>query len=323
VLFVLWQARAAEPIVPLDLFRDRNFTSAITGGFVLGVIMFGAVLFIPMYFQVAKGYSATASGLLMLPVLLSFNVTAFLASRVIFRLGRYKWIMVVGAVVMTVGLLAIARLERATSTVEASAYMLLLGVGQGLIMQPLILAVQNGLPPHRLGAGTAADTFFRSLGGTFGVAVLGAILNNRVGHWLPQLMPDVPPGTAGGYLDNGRLLDEPKSILSLSEPVRIAVQETFVRSLHVVFLAAGAISAVAVVVTISMSDAKLRGPESRWPVAEQFPVGSRGRYVARHRLATSGGLSGRSPSAGPVDGRSGVFAHRASGVQSVHRHRDL
>jgi len=136
--------------------------------------------------------------------------------------------------------------------------MVVVGVGIGLVMQPLILAVQNGLSLRDMGAGTSAVTFFRSLGGSFGVAVLGSVFNNRLTHWMSELMPAGAQAPVGG---SGSFLGDPAAILALPEPIRLAIQESFVRSLHTVFLVAAVIAVFAIVVTVLMPDGKLRGPD--------------------------------------------------------------
>jgi EmrB/QacA subfamily drug resistance transporter len=257
VLFVLWESRASEPILPLRLFRSRSFSLANTGSFIMGVAMFGAILYIPMYLQIVKGHTPTASGLLMLPLMVGVIAASVGSGRFISSIGRYKWVMVVGSVLIVAGLLTNARLERGTSMLEASVYMVLVGVGMGLVMQPLVLAVQNGLSTQDMGAGTSTVTFFRSLGGSFGVAALGAIFNDRLAHWMARLMPG-GPAPAGGSND---LLGDPAAILALPEPIRIAIQESFVRSLHTVFLVAAVVAVGAIVITVAMPDGKLRGPD--------------------------------------------------------------
>jgi EmrB/QacA subfamily drug resistance transporter len=262
VLFVLWELRASEPIIPMTLFRSRNFTLSNIGGFVLGVAMFGAILYVPMYLQIVKGYSATASGLLLTPLMAGVILTSIVSGRVISRIGRYKWLTVAGTVVLTIGMFTFVLLERNTSMLQMSTSMVTIGIGMGLVMQPLVLAVQNGLSSQHMGAGTAAVTFFRSLGGAFGVALLGAVLNNRLQHWLAELMPQRPGGPAAGGGDFTDLLREPAKILAMPDLMKIPLQESFVRSLHTVFWVAAVISIVAIVVTVLMPDGKLSGPES-------------------------------------------------------------
>jgi EmrB/QacA subfamily drug resistance transporter len=257
-LFVFWETRASEPIVPLRLFRSRNFSLANVGGFILGVAMFGAILYLPLYLQIVKGHTATESGLLLLPLMAGLIVTSVFSGRLISKLGRYKWFMVVGATLTTIGLLLDVQLDQGSSMLEVSAYMVIVGVGIGLVMQPLILAVQNGLSLRDMGAGTSAVTFFRSLGGSFGVAVLGSVFNNRLTHWMSELMPAGAQAPVGG---SGSFLGDPAAILALPEPIRLAIQESFVRSLHTVFLVAAVIAVFAIVVTVLMPDGKLRGPD--------------------------------------------------------------
>jgi len=257
VLFVVWEARASEPILPLRLFRSRSFSLANFGSFIMGVGMFGAILYIPLYLQIVKGHSPTASGLLLLPLMGGVIAASVGSGRLISRIGRYKWVMVTGAALMTIGLLTNVRLERDTSMVEVSAYMLLVGIGMGLVMQPLVLAVQNGLAMSDMGAGTSAVTFFRSLGGSFGVAILGAVFNDRLTHWMSELMPKAA-GAVGG---SGTLLGDPARILALPDAIRIPLQESFVRSLHTVFLVAAAVAVLAIVATVLMPNGKLQGPD--------------------------------------------------------------
>jgi len=258
VLFVLWELRAVEPILPMRLFRDRTFSLANVGTFVLGVAMFGAIIYIPLYLQIVKGHSPTASGLLLLPLMVGILGSSIGGGRVISRVGRYKWFTVAGAVVMTVGLLLHTRLERGTPQWEASLYMLVVGIGLGFVMQPLILAVQNSLTVRDMGSGTASATFFRTLGGAFGVAILGSVLNNRLTHWLAELLP--AGGTGAPSVPVGELLGRPAAILALPGPVRDAVQEAFVRSLHTVFWVAAAVAVLSIVVTLLLPDSTLRGP---------------------------------------------------------------
>jgi len=258
LLFVLWESRASEPILPLRLFHSRSFSLANFGSFIVGIAMFGAILYIPLYLQIVKGHSPTASGLLLLPLMVGVIGASVGSGRFISKIGRYKWVMVTGSAIMTIGLLTNVRLERDTPMLEVSLYMVLVGIGMGLIMQPLVLAVQNGLSLHDMGAGTSAVTFFRSLGGSFGVAMLGAVFNNRLTHWMAQLMPGGGAVTGAG---NGKLLGDPAQILALPEPIRIAIQESFVRSLHTVFLVAALIAALAILITAAMPNGKLHGPD--------------------------------------------------------------
>ncbi|TBL27529.1 DHA2 family efflux MFS transporter permease subunit, partial [Verrucosispora sp. SN26_14.1] len=266
VAFVLQERRVAEPILPLRLFRSATFALANGAGFVLGLVMFGSIIFIPLYLQIVKGASPTRSGLLMLPMMAGIIVTSVLTGRAMSRIGRYKWFPVSGSVVLLVGMLLFTRLQVDTSLWVAFGFMTVIGVGLGLCMQSLVLAVQNSVSLRDLGAGTSSATFFRSLGGSFGVAILGAVLSARLAaemsDRLPAAVARLSPeqraavGPTGGA---GVSVDDPATILALPAPVRAAVQVAFVESLHLVFLTTGLIAIVAVLLTLALPNERLRG----------------------------------------------------------------
>jgi predicted MFS family arabinose efflux permease len=266
VLFILQEARVSEPILPLRLFARRTFVLANAASFVLGLVMFGSIIFFPLYLQIVKGASPTASGLLMLPMMAGIIVTSVLSGRAMSRIGRYKWFPVAGSVVLVAGMLLFTRLQVDTSLWVAFIYMVVIGVGLGLCMQSLILAVQNAVEPRDLGAGTSAATFFRSLGGSFGVAILGAVLSSRLTSGLAARLPpaiaQLPPAQAAAVQAGGGgkiSINEPSKILALPGPIRTAIQDALVNSLHTVFLVAGLIAILAVVVTVALPNHELRG----------------------------------------------------------------
>ncbi len=174
--FGWWESRAAEPIIPLHLFRNRVFAVANLLGFVSGTIMFGALLFLPEYFQLVRGVSPTASGLRMLAMLAGVLLTSISSGRVVSRLGRYKVFVVVGTGILAVGVALMTRIQVSTGAWALSGMLFVVGLGMGLFMQILTLAVQNGVAREYMGVGTASVTFFRTLGGAIGAAVLGAVL---------------------------------------------------------------------------------------------------------------------------------------------------
>jgi EmrB/QacA subfamily drug resistance transporter len=267
-LFLLQERRASEPILPLRLFRRPTFALANLSGFILGLVMFGSIIFIPLYLQIVKGASPTKSGLLMLPMMAGIIVTSVVSGRAMSRIGRYKWFPVAGSVVLTAGMLLFTRLHVDTALRVAFLFMVVIGVGLGLCMQSLILAVQNAVDMRDMGAGTAAATFFRSLGGSFGVAILGAVLTARLDSELASRLPaairQLPPDQAARFTrTNGGMnisINEPSRILALPAPIRGAIQSAFVESLHTVFLVAGIVAVLAVAVTLLLPDRELRGP---------------------------------------------------------------
>lgn len=263
----LWQEhRAPEPILPLGLFRRPTFARANAGIFVLGIAMFGSIIFIPLYLQIVQGASPTRAGMLMLPLMIAIILTSVTTGRAMSRIGRYKWFPVAGTITLFTGLLLFTNLDRQSSLLEASVYMVTIGIGLGLCMQSLILAVQNAVDLRDLGAGTSAATFFRTLGGSLGVAALGAVLTARLTSALDTRLPDavaqLPPEQAQRYEDavDTLTVDEPAAILALPEPLRLAVQESLVDALQGVFLVAALVVIIAVVAVVAVPDHKLRGP---------------------------------------------------------------
>ncbi|MCT2278968.1 MFS transporter [Micromonospora chalcea] len=280
VLFVIQEARTKEPILPLRLFRSATFALANAAGFVLGLVMFGSIIFIPLYLQIVKGASPTRSGLLMLPMMAGVIITSIVTGRAMSRIGRYKWFPVAGAAVLVVGMLLFQQLQVATTLWAAFGYMVVIGIGLGLCMQSLILAVQNAVSVRELGAGTSSATFFRSLGGSFGVAILGAVLSSRLttelAGRLPGALAQLPPEQRAAVSTGGNFsINDPAAILALPAPVRAAVQAAFVESLHLVFLTTGLIAIVAVLVTLAMPNHQLRGTGPQGATGGADPIGGK------------------------------------------------
>ncbi|MGC4877628.1 MDR family MFS transporter [Micromonospora sp. DT43] len=282
VLFLLQEARVAEPILPLRLFRSATFALANSAGFVLGLVMFGSIIFIPLYLQIVKGASPTRSGLLMLPMMAGIIVTSILTGRAMSRIGRYKWFPVAGSVTLLVGMFLFTRLQVGTSLWVAFGFMVVIGVGLGLCMQSLVLAVQNAVSVRDLGAGTSSATFFRSLGGSFGVAILGTVLSSRLNSQLADRLPgaiaQLPPEQRAAVAASGGTnisINDPATIMALPGAVRGAIQASFVESLHLVFLTAGLVAIVAVLVTLAMPNSTLRGAGPEGATGGADPLGGK------------------------------------------------
>ncbi|QDY06191.1 MFS transporter [Micromonospora sp. HM134] len=279
VAFVLQEARVTEPILPLGLFRSATFALANSAGFVLGLVMFGSIIFIPLYLQIVKGASPTRSGLLMLPMMAGIIVTSIVTGRAMSRIGRYKWFPVAGSVVLVAGMLLFTRLQVDSSLWAAFGYMVVIGVGLGLCMQSLILGVQNAVDVRNLGAATSSATFFRSLGGSFGVAILGAVLSTRLAGGLADRLPgaiaQLPPEQRAAVAGGGTniSINDPATILALPGPVRAAIQASFVESLHLVFLTTGLIALLAVLVTLALPNDQLRGAGPQGATGGTDPLG--------------------------------------------------
>ena len=194
-LFVAWEARASEPILPLHLFRNPIFTVASAITFLLGLALFGAVVYLPEYLQVVQGASAIRSGLQLIPLTLGIVIASAGSGQLVSRIGRYKVFPIVGAALLTVGFWLFSHIQVGTSTAVLSGWILVVGLGIGCIMQIAVLAVQNAVAYQDLGTATSATVFFRLLGGLLGTAMFGAVLLNRLQHNLAVLLP---PGPADG-----------------------------------------------------------------------------------------------------------------------------
>jgi EmrB/QacA subfamily drug resistance transporter len=187
--FVLVEARAAEPILPLDLFRNRVFAVTSAVGFIVGLALFGAITYLPLYLQDVKGHSPTTSGLLITPMMAGLLITSIGSGQLISRFGRYRPFPIVGTAIMAVGLALLSRLRVDTPTLVTGAYMLVLGLGLGLVIQVLVLAAQNSVDYKDLGVASSGSTLFRQVGGSIGVAIFGAIFANRLAHDLAARLP--------------------------------------------------------------------------------------------------------------------------------------
>jgi EmrB/QacA subfamily drug resistance transporter len=253
--FVVQERRAAEPILPLRLFRNPVFDVSAAVLFVVGVAMFGGIIYLPVFLQIVTGASATNSGLLLLPLMVGIIGASIASGRTITRTGRYKVFPIVGTAVMTAGFVLLSRMDVHTTRTAASLAMVVLGLGLGMVMQVLILVVQNSAEPRDLGTATSAATFFRSMGGSFGVAIFGAILTNRLAWYLPRL---VPARALGAGIDAQALQQSPSRIRALPGPVRDGVVQAVAHAIHAVFLIGVPVVASAFLIVLFLRELPLR-----------------------------------------------------------------
>ena len=188
--FVAWERRTDEPLIPMALFAERNFTLTTVGGLIVGVCMFGAVAYLPTYVQMVHGMQPTQAGLMMTPMMLGMMGTSVVVGRLVSRTGRYKWYPVVGTLTMAVGLWFLGELEASDSLVHLGVVMFVFGFGLGLAMQVLVLIVQNSFPIRMVGTATASNNFFRQIGGTLGASIVGSVFVSRLGDLMGQRLPD-------------------------------------------------------------------------------------------------------------------------------------
>jgi EmrB/QacA subfamily drug resistance transporter len=268
--FVWQERRAEEPLLPLQLFRSPIFSVANAMGFTIGMAMFGAIIFIPLFLQIVYGVTPTSSGLRMIPLMGGLLVTAVLSGRAISRIGRYRPFPIAGTAVLVVGMFLLSLLGVHTPPWVASLYMVVVGVGLGLVMQVLVLAVQNDARPQEVGVATASATFFRSMGGAFGVALFGTIFATRLSHQLSGL-----PKAVTAHLGSGVQLD-PAQIDQLPPKVHDVVLHAFAHSLSGVFLFGMALALVPFVLSWFLREKPLRTTVAR--ESEDEPLGATAQF---------------------------------------------
>jgi EmrB/QacA subfamily drug resistance transporter len=252
--FVWWESRAAEPILPLRLFHNRIFSVASGIGFVIGFAMFGAIVFLPVYLQIVRGVSPTQSGLELLPLMVGLLGASILSGRRITSTGRYKRFPVVGTAITTLAMGLLSTLGAQTPYWRTALFMATLGIGIGLVMQVIVLAMQNSVDPRDMGVATSSAAFFRSMGGTFGAAIFGTVLANRL---ISELASRLPASALHG-VDPAQLTGSPQVIAALPAAVRGPVVLSFVESLSTVFLTAVPVVLVAFVLTWFLKEIELR-----------------------------------------------------------------
>jgi EmrB/QacA subfamily drug resistance transporter len=267
-LFVWWEARAPEPILPLALFRSPIFGVANAMGFAIGMAMFGAIIFIPLFLQIVYGASPTSSGLRTLPLMAGLLSASILSGRAISRVGRYKIFPIAGTAILVIGMFLLSLLDEHTASWVASVYMLVVGVGIGLVMQVLVLVVQNDAKPEQIGVATSTATFFRSVGGSFGVAIFGEIFATRLSDRLARL-----PHSVTAHLGSGVHLN-PAQAKHLPPAVHSDFLHAFAQSLHGVFLFGMVLAAVPFVLSWLLKEVPLRTTLGRGAetAAEQAPT---------------------------------------------------
>jgi EmrB/QacA subfamily drug resistance transporter len=287
LLFVLVERRAMEPVLPLHLFRRQTFVITSTVGLIVGFALFGSVTYFPLYLQVVKGVTPTASGMQMVPMMGGMLVTSILSGQLISRTGRYKIFPVIGTAVMTVGLFLLSRLTPASTNAMAALLMLVLGVGLGMVMQVLVIAVQNDVEYRDLGVATSGATLFRLIGGSLGTAILGAIFAGRLNENLARLLPAAPHNMSVQVL------------LRLPPGARGAYSQAFTTALDSVFLVATIVCAIGFLLTWFLPERPLRATvaaaarDAGNEAGEAFARPSDEDAVAAHLYAALSSLADR------------------------------
>jgi EmrB/QacA subfamily drug resistance transporter len=261
--FVFQELRHPEPMVSMTLFRNRVFTVTSGIGFVVGFAMFGSIVYLSIYLQVVYGSTPTVAGLQLLPLMVGVLFTSILSGRLITRTGRYKMYPIIGSALATIALLMLSRLGDDTPYWQIAIATLVLGLGLGNLMQVLILAVQNAVSPRDIGTATSGATFFRSIGGSFGTAVFGAVWAARLTTELSEVLP---PGANA----SGNPTSSMKIIHGLPPELQTEVLSAFARATDFTFLMAVPIMAIAFVLAWFVPHVPLRKEHDARPSLEEF-----------------------------------------------------
>ncbi|MER5465168.1 MDR family MFS transporter [Streptomyces sp. NPDC002668] len=249
--FVFSQTRAAEPIMPLHIFRSRNFTLMSVIGFLTGFVMFGAVLFLPLFQQSVQGASATNSGLLLLPMLLSMLVVSMIAGRVTTSTGKYRIFPIIGGGLMMSGLFLLSTMDTETSRLSSGIYMAVLGAGMGFLMQITMLVAQNSVELKDMGVASSGATLFRTLGSSFGVAIMGALFTGRV--------QDEMASRGGSQITERSAQLDAASLAKLPDQVREAYESAVASGTHAAFLLGSAVAVLGFLAAFFVKEVPLRG----------------------------------------------------------------
>ncbi|GAA3809032.1 MFS transporter [Streptomyces chiangmaiensis] len=257
LIFILVESRAAEPIIPLRLFRNRTITLSSLSSLFVGVAMFTGTVFFAQYFQLARDESPTMSGVLTIPMIGGLFVSSTVSGQVITKTGKWKAWLVTGGVLVTAGLGLLGTIRYDTPYWRMAVFMALMGLGIGMMMQNLVLSTQNQVEPQDLGSASSTVTFFRSLGGAIGVSALGAIMTHRITDYVQDGLADLSPkyarlaakaGSDGAIPDLGKL---PK-------PLRTVIESAYGHAIADVFLIAAGMAFLALVITLFIKEVPLR-----------------------------------------------------------------
>ncbi|MFM2128003.1 MAG: hypothetical protein RIQ86_516 [Actinomycetota bacterium] len=266
VLFILQEKRAKEPILPLHLFNNHTFNVTSILGAVIGAGMFGAIVMIPLYLQVVKGYSASDAGIKLIPLMLGILTMSIYSGKSISKHGHYKRFPVAGTSIMTIGLILMTQLKVDTPYWQVALYAVLVGMGLGLSMQTIVIALQNSVEMRDMGVATSSNTFFRSLGAVFGTALFGSILTNRLAHYMQSGFAELAKSNPNAIanFDQSKLealTNNSALIKTLPTEVQNTVLQAFVNSFHVVFVSAAPVTAMGIFLALMLKEVRLRTNE--------------------------------------------------------------
>ncbi len=263
ILFLVSQARVTEPILPLRLFKNHTFNITSLLGFLVGAAMFGAIVMLPLYFQLVKHNSATLSGLKLLPLMFGIISASIGSGKWISKHGKYKMFPVAGMVLMTGALSGLVILSETTAFWQIAIFELLLGSGLGFSMQNIVIALQNSLGVKDMGVGTSLNTFWRSIGGTLGVAIFGSIYTSKLTGYIlsgvATLKAKNPAALAGATPQAfSQLRNNPAVMSKFTPALQRSVLHSYVQAFHIVFISAAPVTAIGFLVALALKAAPLK-----------------------------------------------------------------
>ena len=263
LLFIFQESRAKEPILPLTLFKNHTVSVTSVMAFIIGAGMFGAIIMLPLYLQVVKGDSATSAGLKLIPFMIGIVSMSIVSGKMITKHGHYKRFPIIGLALMTVGLAMLSTLTESTPFWQLSIYSILIGAGLGFSMQTIVIALQNAVDFKDLGVATSANTFFRSIGATMGVALFGTVYASRLAHNLPieieKLRASNPAALVGATPEKFEALKENTAVLQTFSPeLQVGIINAFVNSFHIVFLTAVPVTVIGFFIAFMLRETPLR-----------------------------------------------------------------
>ncbi|WP_082817231.1 MDR family MFS transporter [Janibacter terrae] len=267
VAFVVVERKAVEPVLPLRLFADRTISLSLVAAFGIAMVMFGAIIYIPVFAQGVIGVNATNSGLILMPLMLGFIVCGIVTGMLITRTGRYLPFMLTGIVVMAAGVLMLTRLDHTATSLELTGSMVVLGIGLGMAMQQFTLVVQNSVSRADMGVATSSTQFFRNVGSTVGIAVFGTVMSSGLQERIASHLPDGLPAGAGAHMDAGAVLD-PSALATLPPAVAEAVRWGLAEKLNDAFMLGLPILAVVFLATLFIPNTPLRETNEDHPVED-------------------------------------------------------
>ena len=267
VAFVVVERKAVEPVLPLRLFANRTISLSLVAAFGIAMVMFGAIIYIPVFAQGVIGVNATNSGLILMPLMLGFIVCGIVTGMLITRTGRYLPFMLTGIVVMAAGVLMLTRLDHTATSLELTGSMVVLGIGLGMAMQQFTLVVQNSVSRADMGVATSSTQFFRNVGSTVGIAVFGTVMSSGLQERIASHLPGGLPAGAGAHMDAGAVLD-PSALATLPPAVAEAVRWGLAEKLNDAFMLGLPILAVVFLATLFIPNTPLRETNEDHPVED-------------------------------------------------------